>query len=176
MQGDVRVTIRDLTQVGACAGNARVAEGRAEMNGIDNAIFGADDDSHTYVWTNKFQGQLMTPSGEKVACSAGGQHSYSVKKGFRAFHEIHLHCTSGLVAGGRSDSAGGASGSVRALRFRDAGTRAGGRLPGPREQQIPMSALSSRQLPIASTTPSAYTELGSPFDLPRRTPLRRDTT
>ena len=90
-KGDVWVTIRDMSQPGDCVDNALVAEGWAKFVGTDNDVFGAFDDKHTNVWTNKFQGQLMTPSGEKVAYSAVGQHSMSARKDFRAFHKIHLH-------------------------------------------------------------------------------------
>jgi hypothetical protein len=90
-KGDVWVTIRDLSQPGDCFGDALVAEGWAKFVGTDNDIFGSGDDPHTNSWSNKFEGKLMTPGGDEVSYSAMGQHLWSVKKGFRAFHKVNLH-------------------------------------------------------------------------------------
>ncbi len=90
-KGDVWVTIRDQSQPGDCFGDALVAEGWAKFVGTDNDIFGAGDDPHTNSWSNKFEGKLMTPGGDEVSYNAVGQHLWSVKKGFRAFHKINLH-------------------------------------------------------------------------------------
>ena len=90
-QGDVWVTVRDQSQAGGCFGDALVAEGWAKYVGTDNDIFGAGDDTHTNSWSNSFTGKLMTPGGEEVSYSAMGQHLWSVKKGFRAFHKVSLH-------------------------------------------------------------------------------------
>jgi len=90
-QGDVWVTIRDQSQPGDCFGAALVAEGWARYVGTDNDIFGAGDDTHTNSWSNTFVGELMTPGGETVFYRGMGQHLYSNKQGFRAFHTIQLH-------------------------------------------------------------------------------------
>lgn len=90
-KGDVWVTVRDQSQAGDCFGDALVAEGWAKYVGTDNDIFGAGDDKHTNSWSNSFTGKLMTPGGEEVSYSATGQHLWSVKKGFRAFHKVNLH-------------------------------------------------------------------------------------
>ena len=90
-KGEVWVTIRDQSQAGDCFGDAVVAEGWASFVGTDNDIFGAGDDTHTNSWSNTFVGQLMTPGGETVFYRGMGQHLYSNKKGFRAFHRIKLH-------------------------------------------------------------------------------------
>ena len=90
-KGDVWVTIRDESQPGDCFGDALVAEGWAKYVGTDNDIFGAGDDTHTNSWSNKFTGKLTTPGGDEVSYSAMGQHSWSNKKGFQAFHKVNLH-------------------------------------------------------------------------------------
>jgi hypothetical protein len=90
-KGDVWVTIRDISQPGDCFGDALVAEGWAKYVGTDNDIFGSGDDTHTNSWSNKFTGKLTTPGGDEVSYSAMGQHSWSNKKGFQAFHKVSLH-------------------------------------------------------------------------------------
>jgi hypothetical protein len=92
LQGDVWITILDVSTPGDCLDNALVAEGWGKLIGTDNDICGTNPDQPgTNSWSFKGQGMLTAPDGSKVAYSGMGQHLYSHKKGLRATHRVHVN-------------------------------------------------------------------------------------
>ena len=92
VKGPVFITIRDVNQVGTCAGNVLVAEGWGEFRYIDNDTFGSPLGGNTNAW--RFRGNsndLRAPDGTRMVYNGGGNLTYNNKKNELTVHSVTVN-------------------------------------------------------------------------------------
>lgn len=83
-RGKVWITVRDLTQPGACFGSRLIAEGWGTAQNNDNDLFGAaPDDKNANAWRFAGRGALTTPAGAAVSYTGHIQFVFSNVAGFK---------------------------------------------------------------------------------------------